>query len=160
MTLDVTHRLAALHSPDIKEAISLRLPKSETETKTGDDWVPEVIIENALARFLEDIEAALIIGNEELVLTLELAELIALALKTRKRPAHRPRHSRDQNARRAGLIAYALKLKAELRKSGVPAGEAELRAATIVAEVGGQHGDPASPSTIRKLMKHRGKKLY
>ena len=156
MTVDRAIRLAALHSSDMEEAISLRLPRTET----GERWDPQMIIENALEAFIEDIEVALCSGNEELVLSVESAELIAIALKTRKKAAHRPRHSRDQRARRAGIIAYALQLKKKLLKSGVPAGEAELRAATFVAEVGGQHGDVASPATIRKLMKHKGKKLY
>lgn len=156
MTLDPAARLAALHSSNISEAVALRLHCGET----GEGWNPELAIENAIEAFTEEVESALCRGQEELVLSVEVAELVALALKTRKKPSHRPRQSRDQRARRAGIIAHALQLKRELRKSGLRAGDAEWRAATIAAAAGGAHGDFVSPETVRKLMKHRGKKLY
>jgi hypothetical protein len=156
VTLDPATRLAALHSLDFNEAIAIRLP----ETETGPGWDPHVIVENAIEAFLDDIEAVLCNGEEQITLDVERAELIAIALITRKRAARSPRQTSDQRARRAGLIALGLRLKESLRRSGVPAGEAEIQAATMVAEIGGKYGDVASPSTFRKLMKSRGKKLY
>jgi hypothetical protein len=155
VSLDPVIRLAALHSKSADEAISLRLPIAEI----GDRADPQAIIENALDALVERIEDALCNGEEELLLSLDVAEFIAIALKSRKRPSGRPSLSRDERARRAGIISYGRKVKADLLRAGVPPGEAELRAASEAAALGGQHGDPASPSTILKLMKNRGKKI-
>ncbi|GAA4010041.1 hypothetical protein [Sphingomonas humi] len=155
MSLGPATRLAALHSESAKDAISLRLPPAEI----GEREHPQAIIENAIDALIEQIEAALSSGQEEVLLSLDVAEFIAIALKSRIRPAGRPRLSRHQKALRAAAISYARKVKAYLVKTGVAPGEAELEAASAAAGFGGEHGDPASASTILKLMKNRGKKL-
>lgn len=155
MTLDPAIRLAALHSASLNEALSLRLPAVEI----GEREDPHAIIENAIDALIEQIDAALCNGQEEVLLSLDVAEFIAIALKSRKRPAGRPPLSRHEKALRAAVISHGLKVKAALIRGGLSRGEAELQAASEAAAFGGEHGDPASPSTILKLMKNRGKKL-
>jgi hypothetical protein len=155
VSLDTVTRLAALHSASADEAILLRLAIAEIGARED----PQVVIENALDAFAESIEAALCDGREELVLSLQVAELVAIALKSRKKPGGRPRQSRDQKARRAAVIFYGRKMKAVLLEAGLAPGEAELRAASAAAAFGAAHGDYASPATILKLMKNRGKKV-
>jgi hypothetical protein len=155
VSLDPAIRLAALHSASADDAISLRLPTVEI----GEREDPKAIVENALDAFIEQIEAALCSGQEELLVSLDVAEFISIALKSRKRPAGRPPLSRHEKALRAAVISYGRKVKTDLVKAGVAPGEAELQAASAAAAFGGQHGDPGSPSTILKLMKNRGKKL-
>lgn len=155
MTLDPVFRLAALHTESAKDATSLRLPPLEIGKRAN----PQSIIENAVDAFVEQIDAALCSGQDEIVLSLDVAEFIALALKSRSRSTGRPRLTRHEKALRAAVIFYGRKLKAELIEAGVAAGEAELRAASAAAEYGGGHGDVASAPTILKLMKKRGKKV-
>jgi hypothetical protein len=155
MNLDPVTRLAALHSPTADVAILLRLPIAEI----GECEDPQTVIENALDAFVERIEAALCDGHEEVVLSLQVAELVAIALKSRKKPGGRPRLSRDQKARRAAVISYGQKMKAALMQAGLPPGKAELHAASAAAGFGAAHGDRASAATILKLMKNRGKKV-
>lgn len=81
MNLDPVTRLAALHSPTADVAILLRLPIAEI----GECEDPQTVIENALDAFVERIEAALCDGHEEVVLSLQVAELVAIALKSRKK---------------------------------------------------------------------------
>lgn len=125
MTLDPVVRLAALHSLNVDEAISLRLPGGEV----GPSRKPRAVIEAVVDGFFMEIEAALCAGQEELSLSTEVAELLAIALKTRKKASSRPRLAPDQRARRAGLIAYARQLAKSFRKNGMRPGAAQLRAA-------------------------------
>lgn len=160
MSVDPAARLSALSIDDAEEAISVRFPPEErTRLKgLGLSDNPWKLIEDAVSDFAEHVDEAIRFEQSEISLSVEIAELIAIALKTRKRPASRPKHTKDQQRRRNALAALGRQLKAEYRKTGMTACVAEEEAAKSVAEIGRRSGDIASWQTMQKLIRSRPKK--
>jgi hypothetical protein len=153
VSIDPVVRLAALHSTDAKEAVELRLPKDEI----GEGTDPSDLLEDAVCGLVERIEEAICLGQQEISISVEMGELLAITLKARKRAPNRPRQTKNERLRRGALVAYAKQLKTEHRNAGMRAGDAEQKAAEAVASHGAKLGDVASAETIRKLMRSRSK---
>lgn len=160
MSVDPVVRLAALHIDDPEEALNVRFPPEERLEleKIGLGSDPWRLVEEAASGFSEQVEEAVLLEQGEVILNVEVAELIAVALKTRKRPANRPKLSQDQQRRRTTLAALGRQLKFQHMKMGMRAGVAEVEAAKAVAEIGRELGDKVSWQTFRKWIKLRPKK--
>ncbi|MXP14022.1 hypothetical protein GRI44_04575 [Altererythrobacter confluentis] len=160
MSVDPVVRLAALQIDDPEEALNVRFPAEERlaleEIGLGSD--PWRLVEEAASGFSEQVEEAVLLEKGEVILSVEVAELIAIALKTRKRPANRPKLSKDQQVRRNALAALGRQLKSQHMKMGMKAGVAEVQAAKAVAEIGRDFGEKVSWQTFRKWIKLRPKK--
>lgn len=161
MSVDPAARLAALHVEDPNEALDLRFPPDEQrvwrELGMGSDlWN---MVEDVGFDFIEHVDEAIRFNQSEVTITVEVAELIVFALKTRKRASNRPKHTRDQQLRRNALAALGRQLKATYRKSGISAGLAEEKAAKAVAEIGLKLGDRVSWQTFQKAIRSRPKKV-
>lgn len=153
MSIDPVARLVALHSDSQNEAIDLL---SQAETVSKAKFVS--MIEDAIGGFIEEIEHAICTNRSEVNLSVQAAELIAVALKTRRRMSGRPPLSKNERFRRNTLIDYARKRKAGLEATGMTAGEAAEQAASEVAEIGKRAGDKASVEFILDQMKRSVKK--
>jgi len=160
MSIDPAARLAALHIDNVDEALNVRFPPEERRNLEtiglGND--PWRLVEDASTGFSQQVDEAIRLDLGEITLSVEVAELIALALKTRKRPANRPKLSQDQQRRRAALAALGRQLKSQHMKTGMKAGVAEVQAAKAVAEIGRDLGERVSWQTFRKWIKLRPKK--
>ena len=76
MTADPVIRLAALHSSSAEAAQELLFPCDERQTALNR---PSILIEDAIAALEERVEGAIVEGSTELTLSLQQAELLALA---------------------------------------------------------------------------------
>lgn len=160
MSVDPAARLAALNEPDYDEAIQLRFPPEECERlrALGLPGEAKKLIDQVSGDFVEQVEEAIVQSKNDISLSLEFAELLAFALKTRKRPSNRPKMSRDQQLRRDTLVAMGRRLKSDFRDEGLKAGAAKELAAKTIAQMGRQIGDPVSWQTFLKLIRSRPKK--
>ncbi|WP_166037889.1 hypothetical protein [Sphingosinicella sp. YJ22] len=142
-------RLAALHSNDADEASAL------LQAASGPLPGPlPALVEDAVLALQEEIEAAIIKGEPDISLSLEAAELLSIALKTRERPASRPLLTGAERANRYATVELAKALSRQYRAEGMRAGQADERAAKEAARVGGA----LAWTTIYDRMRRGGKK--
>jgi hypothetical protein len=152
--VDPFERLCAIHTDDIKEAIAFRLPREEI----GADGDAFKLIEDAISGLIEQIEEAIYFDLKELTFSVETAEMLAIALKARKKRKGRPSGTKDEWTRRTAIIGFARSRKLMFKEMGMPAGKAAAKAALEAEELGKTLGYKLSSETIFDLMKRRGKK--
>ena len=153
MTLNPALRLEVLREPDPEEA--LRLLFSE-ETAAGPlDFT--LFLEDAITAFEVEIEQSIVREMETVTLSLEHAELLWVALKTRKRPSGRPHLGRFQQATHAASLTLAERLAEQKRRQGIKPGKADEEAAQEASDIGGLYGATLSWTTIHRKMSPRKK---
>ena len=156
MTLDPVVRLAALHLPDAKQAKELLLDGcSETGALPAEITVDP--IEDASERLVELVEVAICDGSEELTMPVTMAELVVVALKSRKRQNGRPSLTPAERIRRNAVISIARARAKQLRAEDMSASEASEMAAVEAARFLGERGDNLAWTTIAQKLKRRGK---
>ena len=143
--VDVRHeRLQVLGASDPKKARALALEAFGLD-KIDDQAICE--------RFEEMIEDAIYTGDNEIELPTDFAELLALILKSRKRPRGRQQLSRRTKFRQRMVLRLARQHKAELMESGQTATQAESAAADKAAAVAQDWGIKSfGAETIRRRM--------
>tara|TARA_R100001244_G_scaffold20643_12_gene21831 strand:+ start:38506 stop:38979 length:474 start_codon:yes stop_codon:yes gene_type:complete len=154
VSVDAVARLAAIHTDDVEEAIAMRLPREEI----GADGDAFKLIEDAILGLIEQIEEAIYFDLKEVTFSVETAEMIAIALKTRKRQRGKPRETKDEWARRTAIIGFARRRKLMLKEAGMPARQAAEKAALEAEELAISLGYKLSSETILDRMKRRDKK--
>ena len=153
---DEVRRLAALHAKKADDAaawLSLVLWGEVSPQMTAKHL--ECSIEE-LERLVRD---AICSGNSELSLPIEIAEAVAVALKSRKRPGGRPKLTRIEQMRNGAAVMTARMLKSEKVGRGMPPGQAEEEAAEEAASEAGKYGCTLSAPTIRRRMSESDKNL-
>lgn len=156
LSRDPVLRLAALDAHDADTAWNI-LYGDEVEPGLVKPTAARRFVQSAVDALHERIEAAIIEGLDEVTIDTSLAELIAMALKDRKRSNGRPSSTARQRSLRKAVVKTAKVRSKELQEQGVRPGDANRRAAVEASARGGQLGDVAAPSTILKEMKPQTK---
>jgi hypothetical protein len=148
MSPDPVWRLAALHTENADEAMAILFPDGLPVVGSGID-----AIEAAITALTESIEDAICRGAEDVTFDVEIAELLALELKRRKRKRGRPEKSPRERLLRAATLRYAESRAEVLRKEGHGVEEARTLAAAEASARAWKAGDHVAPSTVMREMK-------
>lgn len=154
---DPTLRLAALLKKDVAMARELL---AEAVRPHCLDVEAALDTDEAIEEFQNLVERAITFGSVDVTLSVEIAELVALALKSRVRVGRRgrPPLSRSARLRNEVAITTAKAVKARKKDAGIRGGLAEEEAATELANAGGSRGYRLSPNTIARRLRNGKKK--
>lgn len=149
MTASPVLRLAAIQLQDSSKARRLLTEAYGAEPPN---------ISDSIDVFERRIERAICIGERKITLTIEVAELIAVALKDRRGSVGRARLTRAQRLRNSAAVSLARQLKQENLAKGMRAGEAAEVAAKEAAGLAGAYGCTLAWTTIMARMSKRDRK--
>lgn len=148
MSTDPVVRLVALHADNADEAIEILFPNGSPGIEVVRD-----AIEEAISVLTDQVEDAICRGVDEVILDLNVAELLALELKRRKRRRGHPAKSPRARVLRSATLQYAEDLAGALREEGHRIEEARSLAAAKASSRAAESGDYVAASTLERQMK-------